>query len=131
MKTKTKVGLALGVISSSVLVASLILPQKEKTLNDYANCLNNKRTYSSPHKESDLVPFEENKFVGIAFKNYRLEQEEAIRLLKTISDDFEVSPQDSLLFKVKVPKGKEVSLANKLDNCLFEIVDYTYIGYNR
>ncbi len=131
MKTGTKVGLALGILAGSVLVASLTIPQKEKTLNDYASCLNNKRTYSSPHKESDLAPFEENRFVGIAFKNYRLEQEEAIGLLKKTGYDFEASPQDSLLFKIKVPEGREVSFANKLNKCLFEIIDYTYIGYNR
>lgn len=129
MKTKTIVGLALGVISSAVLVASLTIPQKEKTLNDYVGCLNNKREYSSPHKESDLLQYE-NKFIGVAFKNEALKPEEAKKLLNIVTTEIEAIPQDNLLFKIKVPKGWEVSFANKLNNCLFEIIDYTYIGYN-
>ncbi len=124
-----KVGLALlGIISSSVLVASLILPQKEKTPDDYVSCLNNNKKYNSPFKESDLLPDKEDRFVGIAFKK-RINSEEAVGLLKKAGYDFEASPQDNLLFKIKVPRSTEVKFANKLNKCLFELSDYVYIGY--
>lgn len=129
MKTKTKVGLALlSVISSSILVASLIPLQKEKTPDDYVNCLSNKKTYNSPFKESDLLPDKEDRFIGIAFRK-RINPEEAVGLLRKVGYSFEASPQDNLLFKIKVPRSTEVKFANKLNKCLFELSDYVYIGY--